>query len=1509
MKHLSIKLSALIIIFLANFCNAFAQTAESDSLFSQGRRLYLAGKYDAALSTFTRLLALDRESLPALDEVIGFDNHWIAACHFKKGNETEARSFDPNYFDLEPVDRIASRKAIDYSRSVINASSLDMAKYWASRCLDEERDYLGEDHYYLFGSYCVLAGLNYRAGDSTEGRKYIALAKEIEAKYATSRSAAWRATVHGIEMALEAALGHEEPMREALATAWQMIDGDILANPSIYKECLQYILALNALNFSTAQINSIISSTQSTLLTIDPARYQAYIDLVRLINNYCITTHQPRSAIAITEAFLKITPESDVNYDNLLCDLGRLYTANGEYDKGIETINRGFAIAKSIYPYDPSQWVEYFIILGQAYDNAHMYDKSMDMYEQAAGTFKKLGNEYISPYIQTFHARAAIASRTNHYSDAIVHLGNCLKEMDKTDSGSDIDRAYIYKELGYCHLSIDSTKALDYFRQSRAIYEAKNLTRDNDTYNDCRIYELQLKKVADWRPVIDSLCNLCVDGTAMSQHRKIDLLMAYANHLGETYRMPEALEVIEKAEAIGRSLAEYDITNILQSKALCLASTGHPEEATEIARSLYDSTIASHGRLSLQHAAAVSFSIMLSDRTLSTDVFHNYPALADELLEFTNTLPPADPLFLIYSISAARALTMFDTEKARLIAASTLEKIPQRILDSNVEYAASFFSLLSALERTLGNTDLAVTYTSQLLGYVPRLTSPIAILSAYNEAGQTFFAANRLKEAEEMYLKAVETGENAPGTVHDLMVVYQNIAAMYGAIGQSVRQSEFIVKRREIAEMYGNNELVDATDRMSVLWTKYDVGLKEECWNDILAIERFTNNFANVSDASLPLRLKSDFFFREQKLDSATVYIDQALKLAPNTFENLEGAAKVYGTLQQYDHAIGYAERAIDVIDSYNDSNPMLFVAPYKQLGDLQQLNKDYVGSLESYRYCFEASRMHISSNLLTLTARQRADFWNSNSAFYNTYLPLAAATLPYPEKITSLVYDAALFANGLLLSADNSISSLIQNASPEIKQLYSESVAKKELFKKMDEDLVQFQLSRPKENESDESVRLLFEKKDLVDRCEKESENAERALMTALRTAYPSLQEFKNHTWDNVQRNLPSHSAAIEYLDFPIDSTRNAVAALVVKKGMAQPAMRVVYHYPRGRHTSTSDIYTSTALGDSLITSLSDLLADCNSVYFAPQGMLCTVALESLPRSQSEIPSDLKLYRVSSTRVIAEKKPHNKNFNATLFGGLNYKLSVDSLEQDAHSYPALRNRGFVADNFFKRAGNRESDAEIPELPGTLAEVRSISTLLKDKKRVNPRVLVGNRGTESAFKALSGAYGNILHVSTHGFFNEATDNYTGQASYEDFALEQSGLLLAGAENLYLNGLKLPDEIDDGILKSAEISRLDLSGVDLAILSACETALGNVTGNGVFGLQRGFKKAGVNSLLMSLWKVDDDATSALMTEFYTHWLAGRSKYESLELAKLHVKSNPKWENPRYWAAFILLDGLD
>ena len=96
------------------------------------------------------------------------------------------------------------------------------------------------------------------------------------------------------------------------------------------------------------------------------------------------------------------------------------------------------------------------------------------------------------------------------------------------------------------------------------------------------------------------------------------------------------------------------------------------------------------------------------------------------------------------------------------------------------------------------------------------------------------------------------------------------------------------------------------------------------------------------------------------------------------------------------------------------------------------------------------------------------------------------------------------------------------------------------------------------------------------------------------------------------------------------------------------------------------------------------------------------------------------------------------------------------------------------------------------------------------------------------------------------------------------------------------------------------------------MSACQTAQGHITGDGVFGLQRGFKKAGANSILMSLWKVDDKATCLLMTEFYKNWIEeGKTKHEALELAKQTVRSHKDkgWDDPKYWAAFILLDAIN
>ena len=117
---------------------------------------------------------------------------------------------------------------------------------------------------------------------------------------------------------------------------------------------------------------------------------------------------------------------------------------------------------------------------------------------------------------------------------------------------------------------------------------------------------------------------------------------------------------------------------------------------------------------------------------------------------------------------------------------------------------------------------------------------------------------------------------------------------------------------------------------------------------------------------------------------------------------------------------------------------------------------------------------------------------------------------------------------------------------------------------------------------------------------------------------------------------------------------------------------------------------------------------------------------------------------------------------------------------------------------------------------------------------------------------------------------------------------------------------IPEGVDDGVLTAKEISRLDFQGLDLVVLSACQTGLGAITGEGVFGLQRGFKKAGAQTIIMSLWKVDDAATKDLMTDFYKNLMNGMSKRESF--MKSQEMLRVKYQDPKKWAAFIMVDGL-
>lgn len=164
----------------------------------------------------------------------------------------------------------------------------------------------------------------------------------------------------------------------------------------------------------------------------------------------------------------------------------------------------------------------------------------------------------------------------------------------------------------------------------------------------------------------------------------------------------------------------------------------------------------------------------------------------------------------------------------------------------------------------------------------------------------------------------------------------------------------------------------------------------------------------------------------------------------------------------------------------------------------------------------------------------------------------------------------------------------------------------------------------------------------------------------------------------------------------------------------------------------------------------------------------------------------------------------------------------------------------------------------------------------------------------------------IMHISTHTFNMPA--EYLASDTFEerhDKYMRSTGLLFSGAART-LRGESMPHKLNDGLLYGAEIARLDMSHCAMVVLGACNTALGEVTQNGILGLQTAFKEAGAHTLLMTLWSVNDKATSEFMKRFYTYLFSGKTKHESLDMARADLMHSDDFSDPIYWAPFIMLD---
>ncbi|MEI6901339.1 MAG: CHAT domain-containing protein, partial [Bacteroidota bacterium] len=405
--------------------------------------------------------------------------------------------------------------------------------------------------------------------------------------------------------------------------------------------------------------------------------------------------------------------------------------------------------------------------------------------------------------------------------------------------------------------------------------------------------------------------------------------------------------------------------------------------------------------------------------------------------------------------------------------------------------------------------------------------------------------------------------------------------------------------------------------------------------------------------------------------------------------------------------------------------------------------------------------------------------------------------------------------------------------------------------------------------------------------------------------------------SWQDVQSKLKEKDVAIEFVEYPTLTDTIKYSALVLRKGWQYPKMISLFRRDQIEEFIKQDkdkIYSNGYVGKQLKkliwSPLEAAVSSGDRVYFSPAGILHQLAVENLPADDSTTLGDhYQMYRLSSTKELALHQTASKNQYAVLYGGLQYDLPEDSMIAESKKYEKQENlyamRGYSNDTSVRKG--------LEYLSGSLQEVDQIAQLMS-VKQYEVTKFTGTTGNEESFKSLSGKGKGIIHIATHGFFlpiEESRKNLFMQMRMGDQRetrggvdpMLRSGLMLSGG-NWAWQGEQVSKTIEDGVLTAKEISRMDLRGTDLVVLSACETGLGEVSSEGVFGLQRSFKQAGVKTLLMSLWEVNDQATRYIMTEFYANLLSGKDKRTAFLEAKRKCKE--KFPEPQYWAAFIMLN---
>ncbi|WP_294555365.1 CHAT domain-containing protein [uncultured Bacteroides sp.] len=575
---------------------------------------------------------------------------------------------------------------------------------------------------------------------------------------------------------------------------------------------------------------------------------------------------------------------------------------------------------------------------------------------------------------------------------------------------------------------------------------------------------------------------------------------------------------------------------------------------------------------------------------------------------------------------------------------------------------------------------------------------------------------------------------------------------------------------------------------------------------------------------------------------------DQYLKIAEQMYHPISLAEILYN------------QRLPDYFKMFRSS-----ARKYEMEGNLQKTS-------DVYHRILELLSSNIEKELPYLPPAERSNLWDILKPYYEEmeFFMCDNMICGTWEEISELLYESQLLKKELFTTVSYKLQETISTV--------------------QDSYVFQLQQQIEKLRFSEKAFRNPSQK-NYIQKLENEItvHNMEYVLTDYLKKKYPVKYSW-HHEWKEIAASLSPKEAVVDIVSLPI--SYNYFDRIYI--AIAFTAKDTLPHLiPLTTKSSLHQLFVHNKLYSRLWHPIEKVISRCEHIYLSLDGDLSQIPFADLHNGQQYISEKYILHYLLYTGDIPFIKSQRDHLEHThrdifFFGGAKFNIQPENDTREK-----LRGQGFAY------------------LPGTVKEINSISQLLSNQWKIHK--YIGEEANEASFKQLSNQSmsGAVLHVATHGFnlkYNDSIQstaiNHNGESGYKE-PLMRTGFILTGANKSWVEELPLNGE-NDGILTALEISAMNLTGIELAVLSTCHSAQGEIhEGEGSFGLQRAFRLAGVRSMIISLSEIPDRETVEFMTGFYRYWQQGMSKSEAF--TKTQREMIGKYRNdPQKWASFILVE---